>query len=158
MSSVSSSGVSGLDHGDTDGRMGDGIEVGPGGVIGEGHGGQGGTVDGPVGGHDAGPEAIDQRLVGRSAGRHHLTGHLIGINQHGAPGHQEFGHGRLPRADSPGQPHRQHQASGGGGGETRGCRATARRTSVVSSRSSVTNQSSAVIPVTPPASPRATSL
>ena len=149
-------GLAGLGHGHADGRVGDGVQIGPGRIVGEGHGGQSGTVDGAVGGHDARAEAIDQRLIGRTAGGDDVAGHLVGIDEHGPAGHQQIGHGRLARPDAPGEADCQHQAAGAGAGL--GERATAKRTSVVSSSSSVTNQSSAVIPVAPPASPRATSL
>ena len=92
--------------------MGDGIEVEPGLLVGEGHGGQGLAVDGPVGGDDAGPEAVDQRLVGRTAGRHDVAGHLVGVDEHGAPADQQVGHGRLARADATGEADGQHQLGG----------------------------------------------
>ena len=146
MSSVSSSASRACDHGDTDGRVGDGVELEPGLLVGEGHGGQGRAVDRPVGGHDPRPEAVDQRLVGRAAGRHDVAGHLVGVDQHGAPLDQQVGHGRLARADAAGEPDGQHQPAAAGVPARGGRGPTAKRTSVVSSSSSVTNQSSAVMP------------
>ena len=154
MSSVSASASRGLDHGDADGRVRDGVERQPGLLVGEGDRRQGLAVDGPVGGEDPGPEAVDQRLVGGAAGRHHVAGHLVGVDEHGAPLDQQVGDGRLARADAAGQADGQHQPAA----SRRGARATAKRTRVVSSSSSVTNQSSAVMPVAPPVSCRATSL
>ena len=153
MSSVSSSASARLDHGDADGRVRDGVELQPGLLVGEGHGRQRLAVDGPVGCEDARPEAVDQRLVGGAAGCHHVAGHLVGVDEHRAPFDQQVGHGRLARADAAGQADGQHQPAA----SRRGARATANRTRVVSSGSSVTNQSSAVMPVTPPVSCRATS-
>ena len=144
-------GVARLDHGDADGRMRDGVELQPRLLVGEGDRGQGLAVDRPVGGEDPGSEAVDQRLVGRPTRGHDVAGHLVGVDEHGAPLDQQVGHGRLARADATRQADRQHHRAAGRR-RRRGARATAKRTSVVSSRSSVTNQSSAVMPVAPPAS------
>ena len=103
---------------------------------------------------DLGPEAVDQRLVGRAAGRHDVAGHLVGVDEHGAPLDQQVGHGRLPRTDAARQADGEHQPRRPGGA----ARTTAKRTRVVSSSSSVTNQSSAVMPVAPPESSLAISL
>ena len=107
----------------------------------------------PSGARMPGSEAVDQRLVGGAAGRHHVAGHLVGVDEHGAPFDEQVGDGRLARADAAGQADGQHQPAAVPARR----RATAKRTRVVSSGSSVTNQSSAVMPVTPPVSCRATS-
>ena len=155
MSSVSAERVAGLDHGDPDGRVGDGVEGQPGLLVGEGHRGQRRAVDGPVGGHDPRPEAVDQRLVGRAARappRRGPPGRRRSARRPGPPA------GR-PRPTCPSRcPPVRPTASISAAASRRGRRATANRTSVVSSSSSVTNQSSAVMPVSRPASPRADQL
>ena len=85
------------------------LSVQPGLLVGEGHRGQRLAVDGAVGGQDPGPETVDQRLVGRPARRHDVPGHLVGVDQHGAPLDQEVGHGRLPGSDAARQADGQHQ-------------------------------------------------
>ena len=147
-------GVAGLDHGDADGGVRDGVERRAGLVVGERDRRQRRAVDRAVGRHDPRAEAVDQRLVGGSTGCDHLAGDLIGVDQHRSPFDQQVGHRRLARADAARQADGQHQAAA----SRRGARAMANSTSVVSSGSSVTNQSSAVMPVTPPVSSRATSL
>ena len=102
-------GITRRDHGETDGRVRDGIELQPTVLVGEGQGGQRGTVDGAVGGDDPGPEPVDQRLVGRSAGSHHVSCHLVGVDEDRPACHEEVGHGGLARADAARQPDRQHQ-------------------------------------------------
>ena len=96
-----------------------------------------------------GTEAVEQRLVGRPAGGHHLPGHRVGVDQDGAPGRPA---GRrpptCPAPMPPGQADDEH-AQAARLAARRGRRAMAKRTRVVSSTSSVTNQSSAVIPVAP---------
>ena len=66
---------------------------------------------GPVGGHDAPAEALDQRLVGRPARRHHVPGDLVGVDEHRPALDQQVGHGRLARPDPPGEADGQHQAA-----------------------------------------------
>jgi len=90
----------------------------------------------------------------RRRAHHRMVVDLVGVDQDGAPLDQQVGDGGLPRTDATRQADGQHQPRLA----RRGARTTAKRTRVVSSSSSVTNQSSAVIPVSPPASPRATSL
>ena len=85
------------------------LSVEPGLLVGEGDRGQGLAVDGAVGGHDPGPEAVDQRLVGRPAGRHHVAGHLVGVDEDGAALDQQVGHGRLARADAAREADGEHQ-------------------------------------------------
>ena len=101
--------VAGLDHGDADGRVREGVQVGPRGVVGEGHRGQGGPVDGPVGRQYPLAETVDQRLIGRATRRHHVPGHLVGVDEIGPAVDQEVGHGRLSRPDAPGKADRQHR-------------------------------------------------
>jgi hypothetical protein len=101
-------GVAGLDHGDTDGRMGDRVELEPRGLVREGDGRQRLAVDGPVRRHDAGAEAVDQRLVGGATRRHHVASDLVRVDQQGAPLDEKVGDGRLPRADPSGQADGEH--------------------------------------------------
>ena len=154
-------GITRLDHGDADGRVRDGIEIQPTLLVGEGQCSQRGAVDGAVVGDDPGPELVDQRLVGRSAGSHHVPCHLVSVDEDRPTRHEEVCHGGLSRADASRQPDGQHQVVAGvetperalcAGSTRRGFRATAKRSGVESSTSSVTNQSSAVMPVTPPTS------
>ncbi len=154
-----------LNHGDPDGRMRDGVELEACVLVGEGHGGERRPVDGAVGRDDPRAEAVDERLVGGAPGGHHIPRHLVGVDEDGAALDQQVGDGRLARTDAAREADGEHQAAAGCAGAEapaaagrRGRRATAKRTSVVSSGSSATNQSSAVMPVDPPLSSRATSL
>ena len=101
-----------LGHDGPDGRMGDGVQGGQGLGIGEDQAGQGGPVEGALGGEDAGTEAVDQRLEGGSAGGHHLPGDPVGVDQDGACLDQEISHRRLPRPDPPGQTDGEHGLTG----------------------------------------------
>ena len=88
-----------LGHDGPDGRVGDGVQGLQGLGIGEDQGGQGGPVEGALGGEDPGAEAVDQRLKGGSAGGHHLPGDPVGVDQDGAFLDQEISDRRLPRPD-----------------------------------------------------------
>ena len=68
-----------------------------------------GTVDGAVGCQYPLAETVDQGLVGRATGRHHVAGHLVGVDEDGPAVDQEIGHGRLSRPDAPGKADRQHR-------------------------------------------------
>ncbi len=96
------------DHLQADGRMGDGVEIGQGLGVAEDQGGHLGAVDPPLGVDDLGPEAVDERLIGRPVGGHHLAGDAIGVDQRGPVSDQEFGHRGLPRPDAAGEPDCQH--------------------------------------------------
>ncbi len=61
-------------------------------LVGEGHRGEGGAVDRAVGGDDARAEAVDERLVGGAARCHDVTGHLVGVDEHGAALDEQVGH------------------------------------------------------------------
>ncbi len=100
-----------LRHDGTDGGVGDGVEGGHRLGVGEGQRGQRGTIDGAVRRQDAGPEPVDERLVGRPAGDDHLPGDAVGVDEDRPPVHQELPHRRLARPDPAGQPHRQHGAT-----------------------------------------------
>ena len=101
--------VTRLDHGDADGRVREGVQVGPGRIVGEGHRGQRRPVDGAVGRQYPLAEAVDQRLIGRAARGHHVPGHLVGVDEVGPALDEEIGHGRLSRPDAPGKADRQHR-------------------------------------------------
>ena len=137
MWSVSAERVAGLDHGDADGRVRDGVEGEAGLLVGEGDGGQGRAVDRAVGGDDARAEAIDERLVGRAAGRDDVAGDLVGVDEDGAPFDEQVGDGGLARADATREADGQHlggavpagrlRALAAGRGPRRRARASCRR-------------------------------
>ena len=81
-------------------------------VVGEDDRGQRGPVDGAVRVDDPGTEAVDQGLIGRTARGHHLAGDLVGVDERGAAGHQQVGHGGLARPDAAGEPDGEHQRGG----------------------------------------------
>ena len=144
------------DHLDADGRMGDGVEVGQGLGVAEDEGGHPGAVDPAVVIEDAHPETIDHRLVGGTPGLDHLPSHQVGIDEGGPVLDQQLGHGGFTGTDATGEADREHRTPDQA--VRRGRDAVANNTMVVRSSSSVTKKSSAVMPVIPPASPRAMSL
>ena len=73
-------------------------------------GGEGRTVEPPVGVEDPVPEALHQGGERRLAGLDDGAGDLVGVDDHRALGPQEIGDRRLARADPPGESHEQHCA------------------------------------------------
>ena len=76
-----------LRHHCADVGMGELLEVGQGRGVVEHDLGQGGAIDGPVHGHDAVAEALDDPRVGGAAGGLHLSGDFVGVDEDRPPLH-----------------------------------------------------------------------
>ena len=96
------------DHLRPDGRVGDGVQVGQGRSSAKTRAATSGRSMAPSASTISGAEPVDQGLIGRPAGGHHLTGDPVGVDQLGTVCHQQLGHGGLARPDAAGEPDCQH--------------------------------------------------
>src|SRR6266545_1553170 len=89
-------------------RVGDLVEDGQLGRVGEDDVGQRLAVDGAVGVQHATAEVVADLVPGMAARHHHLAGDVVGVDDLGAPLGQQRRDRALARRDAPGEPHQQH--------------------------------------------------